>query len=86
MPGLVPSQLPWLPGTAVWFSFLLHLYEGAEDTCTTVGPPWPDLFRPSTPSRPFAGAALKDVGGRNTERAMEQPISLNRTAVGQTAG
>jgi hypoxanthine phosphoribosyltransferase len=39
--------------TAVRFSFLLQLCEGAEDTCTTVGPPWPDLFRLSTPSRPL---------------------------------
>ena len=47
-PALCLTQLPWVPGTAVRFSFLLQLYEGAEDTCTTVGPPWPDLFRPPT--------------------------------------
>ena len=57
--------------------------------------PWPDLLRPSTPSRPLSEPRSKTwVAGTSpakgisgcTERAMEQPISLNRTAVGQAPG
>src|SRR5882724_9058188 len=36
--------------TAVRFRLFLQLYEDAVYDCTTVGPPWPDLFRPPTSS------------------------------------
>src|SRR5437016_5056394 len=36
--------------TAVRFSTLPQLYEGAYDSCATFGSPWPDLVRPPTSS------------------------------------
>src|SRR5713226_2820554 len=51
---------PRVKPTAVRFSFSLQRYEGAEDTCTTDGPPWPDLFRPPASlnaAPPTAGTA-----------------------------
>src|SRR5882724_8836517 len=43
--------------TAVRFSFLLQLHE--EDTGTTFGSPWPDLFRPPTSSNVALSTAGK---------------------------
>src|SRR5712692_8356739 len=63
MPQLLPLGAridPRVKPTAVRFSFSLQLYEGAEDTCTTDGPPWPDLFRPPASlnaAQPTAGTA-----------------------------
>ena len=44
--------------TAVGISFSLPLCEWAADTCTSFGPPWPDLLRPPTSSN----AALSTAG------------------------
>jgi hypothetical protein len=93
MPGLVPSQLPWVPGTAVRFSFLLQLYEGAEDTCTTVGPPWPDLFRPPTSLNAAPATAGKAwMAGRSPAKGISGCIERvmnsrfrSTGATGQTA-
>src|SRR6266851_985050 len=66
MPQLLPLGAridPRVKPAAVRFSFSLQLYEGAEDTedtCTTDGPPWPDLFRPPASlnaAPPTAGTA-----------------------------
>jgi hypothetical protein len=45
--------------TAVRFSFSLQLHAGATDIWTTLGSPWPDLFRPPTSSK-----GARSAGGK----------------------
>src|SRR6266851_4925228 len=48
--GIAVGRHPPRQECLLYNSAVFSLYEGAGDECTTFGPPWPDLFRPSRSS------------------------------------
>src|SRR5271167_2638612 len=80
----MPTELsPWAKSprakpTAVWFNFLPQLYEGAEDTGTTFGPPWPAATddQPVDLARRAHALAAPRYGGHGI--AVAQPDAARR--------